>query len=98
MTTQLAREQLAQAYPCGTNVSGTVTITPQFGVFVQLDGFPDDVLALLEIVHIPNLNYQHYPNDFPIGARIEATVLGWTENSGQVRLTQLNHQNQLLVE
>ncbi|TGE07965.1 hypothetical protein [Hymenobacter fodinae] len=88
MTSQLAREQLAQAYPPGTPVKGKILTTLYFGVFVQLDGFPSDVSALLEIIHVPNLDYQQYPNGFPIEARIEARVMGWTKNFGQVYLTQ----------
>ncbi|RSK36070.1 S1 RNA-binding domain-containing protein [Hymenobacter metallilatus] len=92
--TQAQWNSLVQQFPFGTRVHGTIVHVAQFGVFVQLDEFPD-VDALLEVIQMPRVELQPfqriiYPDDYPaIGTRNEAFILGWPEKLGQIRLTQL---------
>ena len=107
--TQDAWDELVRTYPPGTVVSGEVVASAPFGVFVRLDILPD-VTALLEVIHFesfhPTNRKDHplyFPNDYPpIGSRLEARVLAWSERPKDVRLTQLPHlywtQTQWLAE
>jgi ribosomal protein S1 len=94
--TQEQWNELRKSHPRGTAVTGTVTSCKIFGVFVQLDQLPA-VTALLEIIHFDVLNADpdqsiKFPNDYPpVGARIEARILGWCHVPKDVRLTQLSH-------
>jgi hypothetical protein len=87
--------EMMAKYPPGTPVGGVVTSCRIFGVFVQLDQLPD-VPALLEIIHfkINEDEPQHrinFPVDYPpVGARVEARILGWCLRPNDVRLTQLS--------
>lgn len=94
--TQEEWDGLIAGYPPGTPVTGTVTSCQVFGVFVRLDQMPD-VTALLEIIHfaVREANPTHrieFPADYPpVGARVEARILGWCLLPKDVRLTQLSH-------
>lgn len=89
-------DALMESYPPGTPVSGTVIRCRIFGVFVRLDQLPA-VPALLEVIHFGLLNAdpQHsiqFPDDYPpVGARVQAHILGWCLLPKDVRLTQLSH-------
>ncbi|MET4106898.1 hypothetical protein [Hymenobacter sp. UYP22] len=90
--------ELAQRFPFGTTIHGIIVHVARFGVFVQVDEFPD-VNALLEIIHMPYTQAEpsaepfhplSHPDQYPAtGSRIEALILGWSEKPGDVRLTQL---------
>ena len=94
--TQEVWNDLMARYPPGTSVSGVVASCQVFGVFVRLDELPD-VPALLEIIHFriretDRLHRVEFPADYPpVGARIEARILGWCLRPEDVRLTQLSH-------
>lgn len=94
--TQSDWDSLAQRFPAGTTVIGTVTDCPIYGVWITLDGLPD-VPALLEVIHFAILNTEpkhpiHHPDDYPrIGSRLEARILGWCATPKDVRVTQLSH-------
>jgi ribosomal protein S1 len=94
--TQEQWDDLMARHPPGTPVSGTVTGCHRFGVFVRLDQLPD-VPALLELIHFRQVEAEpdhriEYPADYPpVGARVEARVLGWCLKPNDVRLTQLSH-------
>lgn len=89
-------DALMAKYPPGTPVGGVVTSCQIFGVFVRLDGLPD-VPALLEIIHfkVNETDPQHrieFPADYPpVGARVDARILGCCLRPIDVRLTQLSH-------
>ena len=94
--TQAEWDVLIAKYPPGTPVKGIVTCCQVFGVFVRLDELPD-VPALLEIIHFkvnetdlePRIEF---PADYPpVGARVDARILGWCLRPKDVRLTQLSH-------
>ena len=94
--TQEAWDDLMAKYPSGTSVNGVVASCQVFGVFVRLDELPD-VPALLEIIHfkVIETDPRHrikFPADYPpVGAQIEARILGWCLRPNDVRLTQLSH-------
>ncbi len=96
MFTQEAWDDLMAKYPPGSSVDGVVASCPVFGVFVRLDELPE-VPALLEIIDfkVIETNPRHrieFPADYPpVGARIEARILGWCLRPKDVRLTQLSH-------
>jgi ribosomal protein S1 len=83
-------------FPPGTPVGGVVTSCQIFGVFVRLDERPD-VPALLEIIHFKVIESDpqrriKFPADYPpVGARVDARILGWCFRPKDVRLTQLSH-------
>ncbi len=94
--TQEEWDALMADYPPGTPVSGVVASCQVFGVFVRLDQLPE-VPALLEIIHFavreadPGHRFE-FPADYPpVGARVEARILGWCLFPKDVRLTQLSH-------
>lgn len=94
--TQEEWDALMVKYPPGTPVGGVVTSCQVFGVFVRLDLLPD-VPCLLEIIHfkINETDPHHrisFPEDYPpVGARVDARILGWCLRPKDVRLTQLSH-------
>lgn len=94
--TQEAWDDLMAKYPPGTSVGGAVASCQVFGVFVRLDELPD-VPALLKIIHFKVIetdprNRIEFPADYPpVGAGIEARILGWCLRPKDVRLTQLSH-------
>ncbi len=63
---------LANAYPPGTSVQGTVESLREFGIFVSL---PVGVTALLPISQLAEGESQTYQRTFAVGSTIEATVL-----------------------
>jgi ribosomal protein S1 len=86
---------LGAQFPPGTPVSGVVTSRQPFGVFVDLEQL-SGVRALLEVIHFrvpeeePEKRFR-FPDDYPnIGDRITATIIHWSQEPGEVRLTQLN--------
>ncbi|RSK48377.1 hypothetical protein [Hymenobacter rigui] len=87
---------LQQQFPIGSKVHGRVVHVARFGVFVELDEFPADNV-LLEIFQMPQrelepLQRLTYPDGYPaVGTRIEAFILHWPEQSGQIRLTQKHY-------
>jgi ribosomal protein S1 len=80
--TQEEWDALMADYPPGTPVSGVVTSCQVFGVFVRLDRLPE-VTALLEIIHFavleadPGHRLEFLADYAPVGARLEARILGW---------------------
>lgn len=93
-------DALVAANPPGTRVSGHVVDCPMYGVWVKLDDLTE-IPALLEIFYfrIRAFDPTHrisFPEDYPeIGEQLEARILAWPEEPGEVRLTQLNHLSQL---
>lgn len=94
--TQEEWDRLAEQYPPGTRVTGSVSKQQLYGVWVTLDDLPD-VPALLEIIHFEIVeadreNRIEFPDDYPdIDSQIRARILGWCEKPKDVRLTQLSH-------
>jgi len=89
-------DNLIDAYPAGTPMTGIVKSQQQYGVWVTLDELPE-IPALLEIIHFeaietaPNQKLT-FPDGFPaIGQPISCRVLGWCKFPKDVRLTQLSH-------
>ncbi len=77
-----------EKHKLGSFVSGKIIHKAPFGVFINVDGYSN---VLLEIIQMKELDYHSlYLTDiqFKVGDHIEAYVLGFTEDTQQVRVTQ----------
>ena len=89
-------EQLQTELPRRSEVKGKVVSVQRFGVFVDI-GLDPCIPMLLEIIHfkIREDDPEHRINsaeDYPaVGDEIEARILAYSLQPGDIRLTQLSH-------
>jgi ribosomal protein S1 len=82
-----AYERAIENLSVGDTVTGKVICRAHFGAWVDIgNGFP----ALLEIIHLAGLKPSDYKagNWCAIGSELEATILAFSGEGRQVRLTQ----------
>lgn len=89
MDKEAAWIQFKAKYSIGQKVSGKIAYKAQFGVFLDIG---EEFLCLLEIISINDLNYELYESGkvYKVGELVEGTVVGFTDNNRQMRITQKN--------
>ena len=76
-----------QKYPVGIEVEGKIIKKMPFGVFLDIG---EKFLALLEIIEMVDLNYDHFQSNqqFNVGDKVQGTVGDYTDYNKQMRITQ----------
>ena len=88
--------ELKANLPRGSHVTGKVVSVHPFGLFVDI-GLDPRIPVLLEIVHFKVIEDHpgHQLNsleDYPaVGDEVEARILAYSTQPGDIRLTQLSH-------
>lgn len=77
-------EEIANKYPVGTKVKGSINRFSQFGAFVQLE---DDINGLIHLSEISDEKVED-PKDFlSIGQEVDATVINIDRNEHRIGLS-----------
>jgi len=88
-------EQIAEKYPIGSVVNGTINRFSQFGAFVQLE---DDINGLIHLSEISDKKIEDPKEVLAIGDQVKATVINIDRDEHRIGLSLRKHSKEEVVD
>ena len=88
-------EQIAEKYPIGSVVNGTINRFSQFGAFVQLE---DDINGLIHLSEISDKKIEDPKEVLAIGDQVKATVINIDRDEHRIGLSLRHNRNEAKKE